>query len=166
MRLTTLLAGVMCAALTAPVFAGNVAVADSQAAIMGTEVAKASFEKLANELKPQRDKIEALQKEIAVLQEKFQKNSAVMSAKDRTELQKQAEAKYTAYKSQADAYQQRAEEVKQEVLNKLLPKAEVVIEDIRKAGGYDVIIDKRNVILYNKDIDITKKIIDKLNAAK
>ena len=40
MRLTNLLAGVMCAALAAPVFAGNVAVADSQAAILATNVAK------------------------------------------------------------------------------------------------------------------------------
>jgi hypothetical protein len=46
-------------------FAGNVAVADSQSAIMATEVAKKTFEKLNADMKPQRDRLEQLRKDIA-----------------------------------------------------------------------------------------------------
>jgi outer membrane protein len=41
-------------------FAGNVAVADSQAAIMATNVAKKTFEKLNADMKPQRDRLRAI----------------------------------------------------------------------------------------------------------
>jgi len=166
MRFVSVAAAIISTMMAVPSFAGGVAVADAQAAIMGTDVAKAAFDKLANELKPQRTRIETLQKDIATIEEKFKKNSAVMAEKDKKDLEKQWQSKVTEYKSAAEAYQQRAEEVKQDVLNKLLPKAEVVIEDLRKAGNYDVVIDKRNVILSSKDVDITKQIIDKLNAAK
>lgn len=166
MRLTNLLAGVMCAALAAPVFAGNVAVADSQAAIMATDTAKKTFEKLNTDMKPQRDRLEQLRKDIAVIEEKFQKNASVMSDKDKRDLQKQAEGKINEFKNLADAVQKRANEIQQDMLKNLIPKVEVVVEELRKAGNYDIIIEKKNVIFSDPSVDITQKITDKLNAGK
>jgi outer membrane protein len=152
--------------LSAPVLAGNVAVADSQSAILATEVAKKTFEKLNADMKPQRDRLEQLRKDIAAIEEKFQKNASVMSDKDKRELQKQAEAKINEFKTLADAVQKRANEVQQDMLKKLIPKTEVVVEELRKAGNYDIIIEKKNVIFADPSVDLTKKITDKLNAAK
>ena len=62
--------------------------------------------------------------------------------------------------------QKRANEVQQDMLKTLIPKTEVVVEEIRKAGNYDIIIEKKNVIFADPSVDITKKITEKLNAAK
>lgn len=167
MRFTSSLAvASLCVALTSPVLAGNVAVADSQAAILATNVAKKTFEKLNSDMKPQRDRLEQLRKDISVIEEKFQKNASVMSDKDKRDLQKQAEAKINEFKGLADAVQKRANETQQEMLKTLIPKTEVVVEDIRKAGNYDIIIEKKNVIFATPEVDITQKITDKLNAMK
>lgn len=166
MRIASYLIASMLAVLTTPVFAGNVAVADSQAAIMATDMAKKTFEKLNNDMKPQRDRLEQLRKDISTIEEKFQKNASVMSDKDKRDLQKQAETKLAEFKNLADAVQKRANEVQQDMLKTLIPKTEDVVEEIRKAGNYDIIIEKKNVIFADPSVDITKKITDKLNAAK
>ena len=49
-----------------PTFAGNVAVADSQMAIMATDAAKKTFDKLNADMKPQRDRLDSLRKDISV----------------------------------------------------------------------------------------------------
>lgn len=162
--ISIMLAGVL-SALAVPAVAGNIAVVDGQAAILATDVAKKTFEKLNADLKPQYDRLGQLRKDIAAYEEKFQKNAAVMSDKDKRELQKQAEAKLAEFKSLADALQKRAAEVQQEMLKSLLPKMETVIEDLHKTGNYDVFIEKKNVIWSDPAIDLTKKITEKLNAA-
>lgn len=166
MRLASYLIAGLLTTIAMPALAGNVAVADSQAAIMATEMAKKTFEKLNNDMKPQRDRLEQLRKDIAAIEEKFQKNASVMSDKDKRDLQKQAESKLNEFKNLADAVQKRANEVQQEMLKTLIPKTEDVVEEIRKAGNYDIIIEKKNVIFADPAVDITKKITEKLNAAK
>ena len=166
MRFTLLAVAAALSIVSLPVLAGNVAVADSQMAIMATDAAKKTFEKLNADMKPQRDRLDTLRKEIAGYEEKFQKNASVMSDKDKRELQKQAEAKINEFKTLADALQKRAQEVQQEMLKSLIPKTEVVVEELRKAGNYDIIIEKKNVIFADPSVDLTKKITEKLNAAK
>ena len=166
MRFTLLVAAAAITMVSLPVLAGNVAVADSQTAIMATDAAKKTFDKLNADMKPQRDRLDTLRKDIAGFEEKFQKNASVMSEKDKRDLQKQAEAKINEFKSLADAVQKRAQEVQQDMLKSLIPKTEVVVEELRKAGNYDIIIEKKNVIFADPSVDLTKKITEKLNAAK
>ena len=166
MRFSSWAVAAVLTVVSLPVLAGNVAVADSQAAILATNVAKKTFEKLNADMKPQRDRLESLRKDIAIFEEKFQKNASVMSDKDKRDLQRQAEAKINEFKTLADAVQKRAQEVQQDMLKSLIPKTEVVVEELRKAGGYDIIIEKKNVIFADPSVDLTKKITEKLNAAK
>lgn len=166
MRLHTLAAAALLSVAAVPALAGNVAVADSQAAIMASDTAKKTFEKLNADMKPQRDRLEQLRKDINAFEEKFQKNAAVMSDKDKRDLQKQAEVKLSEFKSLADAVQKRAQDEQQEMLKNLIPKTEVVVEELRKTGNYDIIIEKKNVIWADPAVDLTKKITEKLNAAK
>ncbi len=166
MRFSTLALATMIAVIGTPALAGGVAVADSQAAIMATDAAKKMIDKLNTDLKPQRDRLEQLRKDISGFEEKFQKNASVMSDKDKRDLQKQAEAKVNEFKSLADGVQKRAQEAQQDLLKTLVPRTEVAVDELRKAGNYDIIIEKKNVIYADPAVDITKKITDKLNAAK
>ena len=61
--------------------AANVVVADSQAALMATDVARKAVEKLQVEMKLQRERMEAIRKEVKVIEDRFQKDSTVLSDK-------------------------------------------------------------------------------------
>mgnify|MGYP000898322595 FL=1 len=76
MRFTLLVAAAALTMVSLPVLAGNVAVADSQTAIMATDAAKKTFDKLNADMKPQRDRLDTLRKDIAGFEEKFQKNAS------------------------------------------------------------------------------------------
>jgi len=144
----------------------NVAVADSQAAVLASNTAKQTIEGLNSTLKPQRDRLEQLRKDITGIQERFQKDGSVMSDKDKQALQAQAQSKLNDYNSTAEGVQRRIEEAQTAMLKTVMPKLEGIIEDLRKEGNYDVIIEKKYVIWAAPTADLTKKITDRLNAAK
>ncbi len=153
-------------ALSPLAYANNVAVADSQAAVLASNVAKQTIEGLNTSLKTQRDRLEQLRKEITAIQERFQKDGSVMSDKDKQALQAQAQSKLNEYNSTAEGVQRRIEEAQSNMLKSLMPKLEGIIEDLRKEGSYDVIVEKKYVIWAAATADLTKKITDRLNAAK
>lgn len=160
---TGLIVGLMSGSVVAE---AKVVVADSQAALMATDVAKKAIEKLQGELKPQRDRMDAIRKEVKVIEERFQKDASVLSETDKKNMQKQAESKLSEYRNLAETVQKRSQEVQGELLQRMVPKMETVIDELRKAGGYDIIIEKKNVIFVDPSADITRKITEKLNAAK
>ncbi len=146
--------------------ANNVAVADSQAAVLASNAAKQTIDGLNTSLKSQRDRLEQLRKDITGIQERFQKDGSVMSDKDKQLLQAQAQSKLNDYNGTAEGVQRRIEEAQTTMLKNLMPKLEAIIEDLRKEGNYDIIIEKKYVIYTVPAADLTKKITDRLNAAK
>ncbi len=161
----SVLTTVLMAALSLPAIAGTVAVADSQSAVMGTDFARKTIDKFNADMKPQRDRLDTLRKDIAGIQEKFQKNASIMSDKEKQEMQKQMESKANEFNALAESFQKRLQEVHQDMLQKMYPKLESAVEDIRKASNIDIIIEKKNVIWADATVDITKKITEKLNTA-
>lgn len=164
--LITGLALVAAVVLSPAALANNVAVADSQAAVLASNLAHQTIDGLNTSLKPQRDHLEALRKEITAIQDKFQKDGSVMSDADKKALQAQAQSKLNDYNSTAEGVQKRIEEAQTAMLKTVMPKLESIIEDLRKEGNYDVIIEKKYVIWASPTADLTKKITDRLNAAK
>ena len=146
--------------------ANNVAVADSQAAVLASNIAKKTIEDLNNNLKPQRERLEKLRSEIQGIQEKFQKDAKILSDKDKKDLQAQGQNKLNEYNSTTDGVQRRIEEAQANMLKTLMPKMEKIVEDLRKEGNYDIIIEKKYAIWSSESVDLTKKITDRLNASK
>jgi len=146
--------------------ANNIAVADSQEAVLASNLAKQTIDGLNSSLKPQRDRLEQLRKDIQGLQERFQKDGSVMSDKDKQALQAQAQSKLNEYNSTAEGVQRRIEEAQGTMLKTVMPKLEGIVEDLRKEGNYDIIIEKKYAIWAAPSVDLTKKITDRLNAAK
>ena len=62
--------------------------------------------------------------------------------------------------------QKRTQDAQQDLLNRLLPSMQAVLEDLRKSGNFDMIIDRRGVVYVDPDLDLTKRVSDRLNAIK
>ncbi|WP_068859793.1 OmpH family outer membrane protein [Perlucidibaca aquatica] len=153
----------LAAAANAPT---RIAVLDREAAILATNAAQAAQEKLATDMKPQRDKLEQLRKDIKAMEEKFVKEAAAMSERDKKALREQADQKANEFNSLVTLVQKRTQDAQQDLLNKLLPSMQSVLDEMRKSGNFDVILDRRGVIYVDPDLDLTKRVVDRLNAAK
>ena len=151
---------------TSAAYANNVAVADSQAAIFNSKYAKQTVASLNTSLKPQRDRIESLQQELASIETRFKTDAKVLKEDQVRALQAQAQSKINEYNSTAEGLQKRVDETQATMYKTLLPKLEKIIEDIRKEGNYDIIIEKKNVIWSSPAVDITSKITQRLDATQ
>ncbi len=144
----------------------RVATLDREAALLGTNAAQAAQEKLAVDMKPQRDKLEQLRRDIKGMEEKFVKEAATMSERDKKALREQADQKANEFNALIAQVQKRTQDAQQELLNRLLPSMQVVLEELRKSGNFDMIIDRRGVVYADPDLDLTKRVVDRLNAVK
>lgn len=166
MRYFNIFAGLLALTLAVPALADGVVVLDPQAAIMGTTAAKKATEKLQGDLKVQRDRMEQLKTEIEALDAKAKKDGAVMSQKDKQDLQRQAESKIQEYNNLGQTVQKRTQEALGELVQRMGPKLESVLEEMVKTNKYSVILQKQAAVYVDPAVDITKKVTEKLNAAK
>lgn len=142
------------------------AVADLQEAIMATEAAKKAKASYAAAAKPQQDRVEALRKDLQTMQARYKKDEQVMSPKDKEALSKQMESKVNEYNTIIQTQQRKAQEAEQELAQRFVPKLKPILQDLRKAGGYDIILDRKTALDLDPAMDLTTKITEKLNAAK
>jgi len=89
-----------------------------------------------------------------------------MSERDKKALREQADQKANEFNSLVTQVQKRTQDAQQDLLNKLLPSMQSVLDEMRKSGNFDVILDRRGVIYVDPDLDLTKRVVDRLNAAK
>lgn len=165
MRYPVLFAGLVAGLLSSPVLAAGVAIVDSAAVLQGSEAAKKAAEKYEAATKVQRERMDKLKDELQAIQTKYQKDQAIMSAKDKQDLQKQAEDKAGEFQRLGQAVGEAKQRTEQELQGTLVPKVRAIIEELRKANKYDVVIEKQGAVMaFDPAIDLTKKVLDKLNA--
>lgn len=165
MRILPLVTALMLSVAAVPALATNVVVLDTDAAIKATDLARKTIEKLNADTKPQRDRADVLRKELSDLQEKFQKNSSIMSDKEKQEMDKQYQIKMYELNGLGEAMQKRNVEMTQELLKKVAGTLQNVVESVRTANKYDIILDRKSTHMVDPASDITKEVSDKLNAA-
>lgn len=146
--------------------AANVAVADPQAALWSSDVAKKAMDDLNKNTAPQRERLEKLRTELQQINERAQKDASILTDKDKQSLQAQAQSKLNEYNSTGEGLQRKVEDTQSTVIKNMKPKLEKVIEDLRVEGKYDLIIERKYAIFSAPELDLTKKIVDRLNAAK
>lgn len=167
MRYSIMIAGLVAGLLATPALAeSKVAVIDTPAVIAASIATKKATEKFEASTKVQRDAMEKIKADIQGLQAKYQKDGATMSAKDKQDLQKQAEEKAGEFQKLGQAVMEAKQKTEQDLQATLAPKIRAVIDELRKANKYDIVVERQNVVMsYDPAVDITQKVIDKVNAA-
>ena len=100
----------------------KIAVVDVRSGVMTSEEAKLKMEKLKGEFAQEKANLEALQMEIKKMEEKAQKDGAVMSMEEKRKLEKEAMEKVNELKFKGQQFQQSSQQEAQEVFQSLLPK--------------------------------------------
>ena len=144
-------------------FAEKYAVVDVQKAAADTNYMKQQTASLESALKPQQQKQENLAKQLQDLQQKAQNDARVMKEADLKKLEQDYATKLNEYNSNAAGMQKRLQDTLENINKTVAPKIEQAIEDLRKQGGYSLILNRAAVISLDPSIDLTSKVTQQVN---
>lgn len=144
----------------------KVAVVDMERALFLSDEAKKSITKFQGDNKTDVDKLKALEKDLIAMQEKLQKEADLMSESERKKVGSKFEEKRTELQFFARKLQKLEQEWKQAFFQKQLPTLEKLLKAIIDEGKYDVVLQSGAVVYTSPKADITKKLIERLNAKK
>ena len=141
----------------------KIAVLDTQRALVESEEAQALLAQAQTELQTEQEALQALGEEILAVQEKLQTDAEVMSPTEQNKLQKDIEDKQIDYQFLGNKLQKKVNDRRQELLQQMVPKIDVVLKDLIELEGYDLIIERSNLRYVNTKHDITRRVTEKLN---
>lgn len=141
----------------------KIAVLDTQRALVESEEAQALLAQAQQELQAEQDQLQALNDEIVALNEKLQKDGEVMSPAEQRRLQKDIEDKQIDLQFLGNKLQKEVNDRRQELLQQMVPKIDVVLKDLIDLEGYDMIMERSNLRYVNSKHDITRRVTEKLN---
>lgn len=159
-------------ALTLTLFAttalasGKIGVVDMEQALFLSDAAKTSIKAFEKDNQEEVNKLKSLQDELMKLREKVEKEADVMSESERTRMSNSYEQKATEYQFYAKKLQEAEQRWRQRFLQEQLPGLEVELKAIIDKDKYDVVLQSGAVIYRAPTVDLTKQLIDRLNAKK
>lgn len=120
------------------------------------------------ELKQEKDKMEVelkrKGKEIEEIGKRLERESMVMSKEMRDEKEREHRIKINDFKSLQKKFRGQLQQSERRLMNQLKKDIDVVIKQIGKSEGYLLIVNSLGVMYSPSSIDVTDKLIQKLNA--
>ena len=156
------------AAFAAPAFAADaapmkIAVIDMAGALFNSERAKTVEEELKQETSEDAAKLTSIQEQANAIQERVQKDEAVMSDDEKRKAQTELQDLSVQYQTIAERVQgirqQRVEQFQQQHAQALITAIQTVIEE----GQYDLVVRAEGALFFNPSLDITARVTEKLN---
>lgn len=141
----------------------KIAVLDTQRALLESEEAQKLLKQAQSDLQGEQDQLQALQDEIVALNQKLQTDGEVMSPAEQRKLQKDIEDKQIDLQFLGNKLQKEVNDRRQELLQQMVPKIDVVLKDLIELEGYDLIMERGSLRYVNAKHDITRKVTEKLN---
>ena len=119
------------------------------------------------ELKKEKDKMESdLKKkgtDIEKISKRLERESMVMSKEMREEKMREQRIKINDFKTLQKKYRSNLQKLEGDLMNQLKIDIDAIVQEMGKKEGYLLIINKFGVIYSPNSIDVTDKVIGKLN---
>ena len=144
----------------------NIAVVDMQRAVLASDEAKVAVEAFRVAKQDDIDTITKLEVELKGIQEKIAKDGDVMSEEERRKLKNSFEEKATTYKFHRQNMQKAEQQELQNLAQKMEPKMQKALKAILDEKNFDLVLRPDMVIYSAPSADITKLLLEKLNATK
>ncbi len=142
------------------------AVVDIRTALFTSDAAKVFSKKLVDEFKKDELEVKGVQQEGRKLQERLKKDAAIMSEKERTQLASQLDDKIKEFKYLKTKLDSAVNKRKQAFIQESKPKVDKVLKDIVETDKLDIVFPREATIYSKPAMDITAKVIEKLNKMK
>ena len=146
----------------------NIAVVDLDFVVSQSPAGQALGKRLEDFQKQAKGELETKQGAAVELRNRIRDGVNSLSEEKLTELQKQYEDIMIEIKRFGDDKQRQGQKMQEEGLREIEKQLEPVFEKIRDDNGYDLILNRVPgvVVMAGERVDITKKVIEALNAGK
>ena len=158
-------AGLFFVASTAMAAGSKIAVVDMERALFQSDGAKASFKQVEDQFGDDLGKIKQLEKEMMESQEKLQKDGAIMSDEEQRKIRNNIKEQQSEFKFFAGKLQQAEQQWRQQFFRANLPRLQDILKTLIEAEKVDIVLNGQAVIHVVPDLDLTKKLLNKLNEA-
>ena len=125
--------------------------------------AVAARQKLQNEFAPRNDELEKLHKEVTDLAQKLTNESDVMSEERRLEQEREVQRRRRDFERKRDEVREDLAIRRNEELGKLQEEVNAVVAEIASEEGFDLILTQAVALYASKRIDITERVLKKMN---
>ncbi|TCK06941.1 OmpH family outer membrane protein [Marinobacterium mangrovicola] len=157
------LCAALCLTLSAPVFAGKLAVLDVREALLTSDAAEAFRNQMKQDFASDQQALVDLEKQAKSLQQKMQKNAGLSSEDEMKQLRMQFQKAFGEYQRKGQQLQQEQSQREQSFLGDMKPKLDEIIRNMIKEEDIDLIISKNASVYVNPDLDITDEVTELLN---
>ncbi len=125
---------------------------------------KAARKDLQRELERRENDLRSKAEQLKKLEEKLQRDSAVMSDSEAKRLERDILSRQRQLKNSRDEYRDELSLRQNEERNKLLREVGEVVKAIGKQEGYDLILTD-GVAYYSKSMDLSDKVLERLKSS-
>ncbi len=125
--------------------------------------AVAARQKLQNEFAPRNEELEKLHKEVSELAQKLTNESDVMSEEKRLDQEREVQRRRRDFERKRDEVREDLAIRRNEELGKLQDEVNAVVAEIANEEGFDLILTQAVSLYASKRIDITDRVLKKMN---
>ena len=162
LRISTLLVALLFASASAHAEL-NIAVLNTQRAVLESDEAKAMIEKIRADVERDEQAVKKLGEEIQAINARLQKDADTLSNSEKRKMQKQIEDKQIDYQFQVNKLQKEVQDRQQEIFAQLAPKVDAVLKDMIEKNGYDMIVQSSELLYAKQKHNITRQVTENLN---
>lgn len=135
-------------------------------AVMTTDEGKIKIEKVKAEFEKEKAELEALNQKGKKLQDKIQKDGAVMSQDERRKHEKELMEIANELKFKDQQLKQSGQADQRQVVESMLPKFEKALKALVDEQKIDVVLRREAVLYSDSSLDITDAVVAKMNKIK
>lgn len=161
LAVTTAASGMLLA--SSAMAAQKIAVVNFQEVMSQIPQSAAVMQSLEAEFKDDKAIITQLEKDIKYFQEKKQRDGALMTEKEKTDLDTQIATKYQEYQAKGQAFQQKLQRRQNEETNKIVALVRQSVDNIAAKEKYDLVIEQKAVVFVKPDATITNKVVEQVS---
>lgn len=143
----------------------KIAVVDMERALFQSEGAKKSFKQVEDQFGDDLEKIKKLENSMKTTQEKLQKDAAIMSDDEQRKLRNEIKESQSEYQFFVNKLQQAEQQWRQQFYRANLPQVSNILKALIEEEKVDIVLNGQAVIHVVPDMDLTKKLLEKLNQA-
>jgi len=145
---------------------GTIGLVDPARILNDSNAGKKAKESLGTFSKNRQALIEMEEKELRRMEEDFVKQASVLSPAAKNEREQVFRRRVAEYQQKAGELNREVQEKQKEVLDEFREKVEIVVGQVAKRQGLQVVIDKGKggpAIYGNDELDITNQVIEEFN---
>jgi outer membrane protein len=154
----------MAALMATPAFAEmKIAVMNYQMALLESDSAKRYAVDAEKKFGPQLTKLKSLESGAKTIQDKLVKGAEKMQQGERERLELEFKQKARDFQFQSKELNEAKAIADREMLKQLKPKLDKAVEEVIKAGNYDLVLERGAVVDVKPQYDITRQVIERMN---